>query len=605
MQEVTYKRTLLPTLIALTLLVVFNAALYLRLSSNTVANTVPLPYVDDFTTSSVLEFPNFGGDWDIRDETLVQISTTGFDLGILIPTDIDSDLPYRYSVDMRYIGGSLGGGLIFNSQNGRNRQQSHMVRFNIEDDAVWIIFGYFGNDSNFTGQGSVPLNIAVDIPDWQSLGVLVNTDSYGVLYNGELIVEDVPLAYQGGAVGLITSSSQIAFDNLVVQSPADAIVTQASQAPLTPTPEPDITTTETSTTEIQTDTVFADAFDALGDEPSLWVPFSGEWEFVDGTFTQNQVDGFDFGAGYNQAFGDVTISTSFRHLEGQGGGIFFNMAVPDSQQNAHMVRYVHDDDFLFWGYFDETGTFTGQGSVAVPAPVTDSQTLTIINDGASYSVALNGVIIAPDIPIVITGDYVGLVTAQSRVAFDNFVIGTATTPIVDVSPESTDIANIQNLTLNSVSGDWEFGDAIVQRATEAVDYIAGTGIAAETFSVSVTINLPDDLDDAGAGLIFHMNGRDDISNGQMIRFGNNGSEIFWGTYRADGIFEGQGGAPVALDWSEAHRLTLNVRSDTYDVLIDDEILVTDLPVRGDFGWIGLVSYRGEVVFSNFALSIGQ
>lgn len=601
MQEVTFRKTILPTLIALTILVLFNLGLYFRLSAESVTETIAFPYQNTFETDEILQYPSFGGDWDIRDESLVQISTTGFDLGILIPLDIQTEQAYRYSVDMRYLGGTMGGGVIFNSQNGRNRQQSHMARFNIDDNRLWIIYGYFGDDSNFRGQGSVPLEIDPENVDWQRLGVIVGQDSYGVLLNDTLIVDEVPLQYQGGAIGLNTSASQVAFDNLVVEAWDES------------TPEIIVETTPEIVTELPTEVVsntlddtsiLFDDFSASGGGPSLWLPFSGAWEFVNGAFVQSQLEGFDLGAGYNQAFGDVTVTTTFRHLEGQGAGILFNMQTPDSQWNAHMVRYVHDDEFLFWGYFDDEGNFNGQGSVPILAPSNDSHTLTVINNGTTYSIVLDEQMLAPNIPVVVTGDYVGLVTAQSQVAFDDFnVSGNGEILVPEV--EATEETSIQSLNLNIVTGDWEFGDTIIQSATETVDYIAGTGIAAETFSVSVTIALPDDLDDAGAGLVFHMSGRDDIANGQMIRFGSGGTEIFWGIYDDDATFEGQGGAPLELDWTEPHRLTLDVSADTYDVLIDGEILITDLPVYNPFGWIGLVSYRGEVRFSDFALSIGQ
>lgn len=599
MQEVTFRRTVLPTIIALVILVLFNLGLYFRLSAESVTDTVAFPYTNTFETTDVLQYPSFGGDWDIRDESLVQISTTGFDLGILIPVDIVPEQTYRYSVDMRYLGGSMGGGLIFNSQNGQNRQQSHMARFNVDDNRLWVIYGYFGDDSNFTGQGSVPLEIALDNADWQNLEVLVGQETYAIVFNDTIIVDDIPLQYQGGAIGLNTSASQVAFDNLVVEAWDEAtspeIIVQNTTETVTETP------IETSTDDMS---ILFDDFSGNGGETSLWLPFSGAWEFLDGSFMQQQTDGFDLGAGYNQAFGDATVTATFRHLQGQGAGILFNMQAPNSQWNAHMVRYVHDDDFLFWGYFDAEGNFNGQGSVAVNPPNTDSHSLSVINNGTTYTIVLDNDVIAPDIPIMVTGDYVGLVTAQSQVAFDNFNIsGNSDIPFPE--PEATEETSTQGLNLNSVTGNWNFGDTIVQDATETVDYIAGTGIAAEVFSVSVTITLPDDLDDAGAGLVFHMNGRDDIASGQMIRFGNGGSEIFWGIYDEDAVFEGQGGAPLDLDWSSPHQLTLNVSADTYDVLIDDETLVTDLPVIGDFGWIGLISYRGTVTFSDFELSIGQ
>ncbi|MEL6405879.1 MAG: hypothetical protein AAFR81_16030 [Chloroflexota bacterium] len=603
MEHATFRKTVLPSIIAVIMLVLFNAGLYFRLSAVEIVEPtdISFPYTDTFETDAILSQPNFGGDWDIRDETLVQISTTGFDLGLIVPLGIAPEQAYQYSVDMRYIGGSMGGGMIFNSQNGRNRQQSHMARFNVDAGELWVIYGYFGDDSNFTGQGSTQVAIAPESTEWQRLGVLVGADTYAITLNDAVIAENIPLEYQGGAIGLNTSSSQVAFDNLVVQAwDGSDTPTVVSDIPAEPV--------GTVTTDDLSDALVFDSFDISGDGASLWLPFSGAWEFRDGAFVQSQEEGFDLGAGYNAPVGDVNVTTTLRHLEGQGGGVLFNMATADSQFDAHMVRYVHDADFLFWGYFDVDGTFTGQGSIEVPSPADTAHTLQVINNGATYAIALDSELLAVDIPVVARGDYVGLVTAQSEVAFDDFTISDAratiaipTTPIAEETPEADNDGQF-----NTVTGDWEFGETIFQRSDEAVDYVAGTGIAAETFTVSVMIDLSEAPEDAGAGLIFHMSERENIANGQMIRFGNGGTEIFWGTYDANGVFEGAGGIPLnGIDWTEPHELTLNVGTDTYDVLIDGAVMVSDLPVEGTFGYLGLLSYRGTVAFSDFELSIGR
>lgn len=582
------QKIILPVSIAIFSLIGLNLGLYLHLSAEPLTISLELPYSEDFNTADALQFPRFGGDWDIRDESLVQISTSGFDLGTLVPLEISAEQSYHFAADLRYIGGSMGGGIIFNSQNGQNRQQSHMARFNVDEGKVWLIYGYFGDDSNFTGQGSVETSIAPDNGDWQKLEVFIGQDNYSLALNSTIVAQNIPLQYRGGTVGLISSSSQLAFDNLLVeawdgnnsQNLATPIAAETTAAPILANP----------------DVLLADNFDNASNGASLWMPFSGQWQFVDGSFIQSQTDGFDFAAGYNQAFGDATVSVNLRHLQGQGGGILFTMESPNALRNSHLVRYVPDDNYLMWGYFDANSNFQGQGSAEVPAPLDTIHNLSVSVQNGTYIISLDGQRISEAIPVMTNGNYYGLVSALSSVAFDNFSVSNASLLPAEAS---------SNLDMNAVNGEWEFGETIIQRSTDTFDFIAGTGIAAEAFRVSVTISLPSDLPDSGAGLVFHMNGRDDIANGQMIRFGNGGDEIFWGAYDGNRAFTGEGGVPLQLDWTSPHRLTLVVRTDSYDVLIDEVALVNNIPVQGSFGWIGLISYRGEVQFSDFALSMGQ
>jgi hypothetical protein len=588
------RRIILPVSLAIFSLIGLNLGLYMRLSAEPVVISLELPYSEDFTTSDFLQYPRFGGDWDIRDESLVQISTSGFDLGTLIPLQIPAEQAYHFAANLRYIGGSMGGGIIFNSQNGQNRQQSQMARFNVDADKVWLIYGYFGDDSNFTGQGSAETSIASESADWQKLEVYVGQDSYSLAVNGAIIAQNIPLQYHGGTVGLVSSSSQVAFDNLLVEtwdgSSSQSVVSAPTTVPTVPVEVTEIPAVANSAN------LLSDNFDNSSNNQSLWMPFSGQWQFVDGAFVQSQTDGYDLAAGYNQAFGDATVSINFRHLQGQGAGLLFKMEAPDKLQNSQLVRYVPDANYIMWGYFDANGGFQGQGSTEVPAALDASHNLTVSVQNGTYTVSLDGQVLIESVPVMTQGNYYGLVSALSSVAFDDFSVSNVSSVPTEQNP---------SLDMNAVNGDWEFGDNIIQHSTESLDYIAGTGIAAETFRVSVSITLPVDLPDAGAGLVFHMNGRDDIANGQMIRFGNGGSEIFWGVYDANRGFTGEGGAPLQLDWTNPHRLTLVVRTDSYDVLIDDTTLINNIPVQGSFGWIGLISYRGEVQFSDFALSMGQ
>ena len=590
-----FQKTILPLLLIVVALVVLNLGLYTLLTANPVPiERLPLPYTDAFTAENQsARYMSFGGDWDVRDEQLVQINTVGLDLGTLIPVEAAPDQPYRYEVDVRHLGNGWGGGLIFNAQHLNSRQQSHMVRFNEDGGNTYVIYGVFGNDSDFTGQGSVPA--ALTLEDSTRLGVEVGVETYDVLLNGEAVALDIPLTYMGGAVGLITSGSQVAFDNVAVTTDGIAPVVVEN------TPNNDaveVVPDETVFTG-NDEMLFADDFDATGTGSSAWTPFAGEWAFTDGVLRQLTFDGFDFAAGnVNQVPPEYTYRVTFQHLEGQGGGLLFNMLESDERSSAHMVRYVHDADFLTWGYFDEETQYTGQGSAPVPAPGNTPHVLSVIVGTDSYQILLDGEPLTGAVPVMAEGNHIGLVTAQSVVDFIGVEVLTGDETFIateDVSSEAI-AAGVEAV---GASGEWVTTETgTVQVATEQTDYIAGTGFAAETFALDVVITHDPG---SGGGVVFHMAERDNPALGTMVRFDETDDVLFWGQYDAEGVFTGQGSTPVAVA-DEPLALRLVIRPGTFDIVLDGEVLVGDIPLARGEGWIGLVSYSGEVAFDALALS---
>lgn len=613
--------TWVPLMLSAIVLVILNLGLYTRLSAIPLPTiATELPYFAAFDENILSTLLPFAGDWEQRDETLVQMSLTGDDLGVVLPLEVAPEVNYLYQTKLRFLGGSMGGGLVFNLQQPTSRQQSHMVRFNVDAGQLYVIYGYFGDDSNFTGQGSFPLTIPVNDDQWHSLAVEVTGETYAVLVDGQRVAENIGAQYQGGSVGVITSTSQFAFDDLSVTALGDGVsVVAVPEATVGVTAEP-VTDVQVDV-QPQTETVIVEAVDtplieddfAIGaGGASLWMPFSGQWVFEDDKLIQKDATGYDFSAGYRQELaGNYLLRATFIHLEGQGGGVLFNLPRFDSKNGGHMVRYVDDADFLSWGYFDETGQFTGQGSAPVPAPGTTTHIVEIAVTDTTYSISVDGELIALDIPLMSTSGHIGLTAARSVVAFENVEVlplTATTTQVVVVEPEATaePVMTNDGLTLNTITGDWQTENGQTIQIDEApVDFIAGTGVAAETFQVNVNITLPDTLDDAGGGLVFHMQGRDNPASGQMVRFGGGGSEIFWGAYDEQGVFQGQGSSPLTLDWEESHSLSLVVTDETFDILVDDVLIIGGVPLQGDAGWIGLVSFRGPVSFSDFELTLGE
>ncbi len=597
----TVQTTWLPLGLAVVALAVLNLGLYTRLAPQQAAPPLAFPYYADYADPNTISaYVPFGGDWEVRDEMLVQLSTSGYDLGTVIPLQIPTDQPYIYEMSVRYLDGEHSGGILFNAQQPGTRQRSHMARFNTDGNLWWLIYGYFDDGSAFIGQGSVQLTVPARDPVPHLLGVRVSGSTYTLLVDGQPVAPDIPLQYQGGAVGLITAAAQVAFDDLRVEAydPAQAVTPAPVQA--TEAPAPDVTV-EPAVNET---TLYGTEFDQDGAQ-SQWTTISGVWQFEAGALVQTQPEGFDLSTGLNVPFtAPYTVRASLVHRQGTGGGVLVNLPAATSQNGGTMVRYFEDGTVVAWGYFDASGVFNGQGSAPAAAPGSQAHALEVNVGRDTYTVRLDGAVLGENIPLNAPNatSYIGLTASQSVTAFESVTVSELAAP--EAEANAAEFASGIDSAL--ATGDWRVdGATVTQNALELTDYFAGTGVAAETFALSVDIVLPADNPQAGGGLVFHMNGRDDLRGGAMVRFGSGGSEIFWGEYNAEGVFAGLGGAPVTLTPGVPAVLSIIVRSTTYDVRVNGALVGENIPITGNQGWIGLISFSGVVTFSNMQLTLGE
>lgn len=603
-QPTTVRSVIVPFGLMLLALIVLNIGLYQWLGTQSTATVAyQMPYFNEFPDESTTEgFVYLAGDWEVRDETLVQISPNGFDLIATIPFAIPAEQPYEHEVTMRFLTENRGGGLLFNVQQVASRQRSHMVRFDNTDGRLRLFWGYFDNESNFFGQGDAEIGELPPLEETIILTVQVNRDTFNLLVDGTVVATEVPLEYRGGNVGLTTSNTQVAFDNMRVMewAPGDTSPVVAAPvdntAPVAPESEPVSTT---ALPALDGDILMRDNFSSAADGEPVWSTMSGQWQFINGAFVQQQTDAFDLSAAYlPRTFSDYIYRVVLEHAEGQGGGVLFNLPSTDSIAGGQMVRFAHDADILMWGRFNENGDFIGEGSSEVPTPSTAPQTLVIHSRTDTYDIVLNDRLIVENIPQSRSEGYVGLTASQSVVRFlEVDVLGTSTQEVIDAG---------DGVELRVISGDWASVDGVtVQRDTAETDFIAGVGVYAERFSASIGVQLPDteDFNNAGGGIIFRMSERNDPAQGYMVRF-NGPDEIMWGRYDADGVFEGQGSTAVTPDAArEFQELTITEQNNSYAIAVNGETLIENIPLEDGGGWIGLISFRGDVAFSPLQLSL--
>ena len=409
-----------------------------------------LPYMESFTTIQRLDYRQFGGKWHIQDQALVQDDTQLADLYAVVPLTLEEEQDYQFGAHLKVLSGPNGAGLLFNMQQQLEKRQSHLVRFGLDGDRAYLVFGYFDKDDLFVEQGAVP---TPDISQGVDLAVIIHENFYDIMVNGQPQQRNVPLRYNGGRVALTTWFSSVRFDDVFItgaeepfaaadlppsaNNTATAALTNSvpSSAPVITTTVPTTATPVTATPVTATPVTATVATTVTGNagagtavlyrqnfaEPvdqSQWTTFSGDWRFEPGALVQQQSDGYDYSISYAGSFSQYTMRVRLRHRAGlAGGGLLFNMPNATDKLGGHLVRY-YEGRALVWGYFDAQGNFVGQGDKAVDPPGDGIHTLQVISKGATYSILLDDVTVIENVPLQSQQGHIGLTASQSIVAFE-------------------------------------------------------------------------------------------------------------------------------------------------------------------------------------------
>jgi len=570
---------------------------------------------------------SFSGDWQVDAGMLTQLDPVGFDLGI--GYEDKSFQGYELQLSLQHLVGS-GGGVLFNMPSPNQLNGAHMVRYSDRSEAIF--WGYFDDTGTFQGQGYAATQPPGEEP--HTFKIISGEVNYDVYLDNQLLASAIPLDRNNGHIGLITSRSSVAYgmvemkallgESSVVTAPVETAPTATvTLAPPTPNPivvEEPVTVSEgtvvnggnnnnVATIGVQDAVVSGAVAQTSPSNPSKdidgWVPFSGRWELEGGLLNQIDGNGFDQGIGYDSnTYQSYTLEVTLRHLKGAGGGVLFNMAEPNQLAGASMVRYSDRSDAIFWGYFDETGEFEGQGYAKVSAPGLEEHVFKIESGSSTYAVYLDNQIIARDLPLVRNSGYIGLISSQSVVAFGPISTNSSGQQVSQFSPPETTGEDFFG-DIRTISGDWVTEGSVIRQENPATyDFSISTGIYAGSYTLSTTVTLPDspELQDAGGGILFHMSERGNRSGSHMVRFtGRDG--ILWGYYDEGGTFVGQGRADLAQSENISHTLKINVDKDTYQIEVDDEVVALNVQLKQPEGWIGLVSYRGPITFEAVSVTL--
>lgn len=404
--------------------------------------SLALPYLENFAQMQRLDYRQFGGRWKIQDQTLIQSNAELADLFTVIPIAIPAQQAYQFQTHMQILAGPNGAGLLFNMQHKDSIQQSHLVRFGIDGERKYLVFGYFDAAGQFVEQGSLP---SPDISQGVELGVIIYADHYDLLINGQSQQQAIPAQYTGGKVGLLTWFSSAVFDDIAITSVIappisvrqnDRAVAARelsgfhkpdSSVPITidlltipptltqilsTTPANRLSTIAPSLADMLLDQNFADEIDQ-----AAWTPLRGDWDFDSHTIVQQQGEGYDYSLIYAGRFAQFTLRTRLQHRQGIGGGVLFHLPDSTTTKQGHLVCYL-EGPALVWGYFDAQGAFVGQGHAVIDPPGDQTHTLQISVGEAVYAIQLDDRVIAEKVPLVSPAGHMGLTASQSVVAFE-------------------------------------------------------------------------------------------------------------------------------------------------------------------------------------------
>ena len=111
--------------------------------------------------------------------------------------------------------------------------------------------------------------------------------------------------------------------------------------------------------------------------------------------------------------------------------------------------------------------------------------------------------------------------------------------------------------------------------------------------------------DMGGGLVFNAPSNKTKQGAYMVSYTGKGGYMQWGYYDNSGVFQFQGGTPMANSGADGkvHTLAVQVKGTSYQVILDGTALGQPAPLLNvtAVGYTGLLTSTSRVLFENFKL----
>ncbi|MEZ4615101.1 MAG: hypothetical protein R2867_06235 [Caldilineaceae bacterium] len=293
---------------------------------------------------------------------------------------------------------------------------AHVI--DMDERGRYLRWGYYNEEGRYTLEGGVPLATGLADGQWHRLRLLTHGDVSTIWFDDQELSRQENHSAEG-YLGLVTSRSQIDFDDLVVMAlPATTDVAPdkigaPSVIPIVAAAVADL---------VETEAIFYDDF--AEDNRKSWQVLDGTWQFLDGVYLQTDLDGLERGTVSTFQGNNYRATVSMRLIDGSmGAGLYFNMAQRGRKTQSQLIRFHDNGNNLQWGAFDEGGNFVLQGSTMI-ANGDDGNWHTVAVEVANgkAAFAVDNVVVARNISLTYSSGYLGLFTSAGQVAFDNLVV---------------------------------------------------------------------------------------------------------------------------------------------------------------------------------------
>ncbi len=188
--------------------VVVTTALPITVATAPLSHTVI--FTDAFANGNMNRWRVLNGTWQFVDQTYQQLSTGGTDLGSISTFQGDT---YTVTVRMRRLDGSMGAGLYYNMQQRDAKMHSQMINYTQGGKAVQ--WGHFDEGGNFVFEGIAAVPDGND-GQWHVLSAGIAGGKATFTLDDKRIATNVALTYPNGYVGLLVSTSKVAFDDVKI-----------------------------------------------------------------------------------------------------------------------------------------------------------------------------------------------------------------------------------------------------------------------------------------------------------------------------------------------------------------------------------------------------
>lgn len=282
----------------------------------------------------------------------------------------------------------------------------------------------------------------------------------------------------------------------------------------------------------------------------------------------------------------------------QSAGLAFNSQYPDLEQKQHRVYITRPDKdtlALVAGYMDKTGSFVTQSQVPLSVNTTEFR-LDVYVYKNTYLVQLNGQRLVETRPLFYKNGLLGFFAIGPAI-FDTFKLTVAN----DANPG--DLVYNSDFDKPSGGGGWApFGGKWVLKdqmmvQTDPVAVNAGIGYETSTFqnfTLRATFN---HLSGQGAGILFNMPSPYEYVGAHIVRYSDETDAMIWGYFDEQGLFVRQGYVETTPSGRDTHTIQVFSGDTSYDVFLDDQILVRGVQLVSKQGCVGLVTSASTVGYS--------